>query len=169
MVATRERARAICVGEPGVFELLHQYGRLREVYIRRGDQFPAQTTHVVSLKQSVFCELVLEAEVVVLRVGCAEVWIHYESKRHLGVKELSQAAACDEGKRINGALLERVKWVRDRIKSLCVTEVGQIRHISKGWLSSKLQVESSIFDVIEDPKTTAHDQLGISQHVPGKS
>src|SRR5258706_8090478 len=169
MVATREQARTICIRKTELVKLHLQYGRLREVHIRRGDQFPAQTTHVVSLKQSVFCELVLEAEVVVLRVGRAEVRIDHEGKRNLGVKELTQAPTRNEGKRVNGIFFERLKRISDRIKSLCVTEVGQIRHISKGWLSSKLQVESSIFDVIEDPKTTAHDQLGISQHVPGKS
>src|SRR6516225_2769404 len=44
-----------------------------------------------------------------------------------------------------------------------------VGYVSKGRLSTKLEIQGAIFDVIENAKPTAHHQLPISQHVPSEA
>src|ERR1700733_14579467 len=44
-----------------------------------------------------------------------------------------------------------------------------VRHVSKWWLSSKLQVKRAVFDIVENSEAASHYQLATAQRVPGKT
>lgn len=75
----------------------------------------------------------------------------------------------DERKWVWGTWSKGVEWVGDRIESLSEAEVVQIGDVAEGWLPSELQVKSTVFNVIKDSETAAHDQLGVPEHIPGES
>src|SRR5262249_16826575 len=108
-------------------------------------------------------------EVVVLRVGSAELGIDDKSKRDLGVEELSQVTTGNERNRVNGTRIKRVEGIGDRVEAGTERGVVEIDSVTKGRLTAKLEVQGAVFDVVKDAEASTHDQLGIAEHVPGKT
>src|SRR5271163_2282250 len=51
----------------------------------------------------------------------------------------------------------------------CVRVRKVVRYVAERGLAAELQVEGAVFDIIKDPETAAHNQLGVAEHVPGKT
>src|SRR5581483_1880809 len=169
VTAPGEGARTIRIGRSIRRKLRHQDRRLRVIHVGAGDQLSPQASDVISLNHGVFRDLKLKTIVEVLRIRRPEVWVNHEGERNLRIEELAQTPARDERERIDGAGSKGVERIGDRVRTSTEAEIIQVAYVPEGRLTTELQVESPVFNVVEDSVSAAHDQLRVTKHVPRKA
>src|SRR5437764_264511 len=165
-ISTCRQGPSTVWGEETNVVLLLQHTQKRKINFIAGDGLSTQTSNIDRFQQGVARKLILEAEIKILSVGGTEVRRDHKGEGYLRNCECAHLSCRSKRKRV--LQTEWGIWISNWVTADS-GEIGEgVRHRTKRRLSAELQVQSAVFNVIENPNTAAHNKFGIAHYIPSK-